>query len=48
MTSHYIPLRALRMACRWVAERATPVQFPVVVSRLDPVNHGVIILLSRT
>lgn len=48
MAPHYIALRALRLAARWVAENATPVQIPVVVSRPAPINHGVIILLPRT
>jgi len=47
MAHAYIPLRAVRLACRWVAERATPLQIPAVVSRAEPVNHGVIILLDK-
>lgn len=47
MTPAYIPLRALRLCCRWIAERATPLQIPVVVSRPVRVDHGAIVLLDR-
>ncbi|MEW6294367.1 MAG: hypothetical protein AB1544_13850 [Pseudomonadota bacterium] len=33
MVSSGIPLRALRLCCRWIAERATSLHIPVVVSR---------------
>lgn len=47
MSSHYIPLRALRLCCRWITERATPLQIPVVVSRPVRCDHGSILLLDR-
>ena len=47
MPAHYVPLRALRRACRWMAERATPLLSPVVVSLPEPLRHGVITLMKR-
>lgn len=47
MNPAYIPLRALRLCCRWIAERAAPLQLPVVVSRAVPADHGAIVLLNR-
>lgn len=47
MSPAYIPLRALRLCCRWIAERATPQQIPVVVSQSKAADHGSIVLLNR-
>lgn len=47
MSPAYVHLRALRLCCRWIAERATPHQIPVVVSRAEPADHGSIVMLER-
>lgn len=47
MSPAYIPLRALRLCCRWIVERATPHQIPVVVSRPVAADHGAIVMLER-
>jgi hypothetical protein len=45
MPAHYISLAALRLACRWAAERATPHPIAAAVSRPEPTGDGSISLL---
>ena len=47
MSPHYVPLRALRWCCHWIAARKSPPQqIPVVISRSEPADHGAILLLD--
>ena len=48
MPAHYVPLRALRLCCRWIVQNATPQQIPVAVSSPAHVDHGCIVLLTRS
>ena len=47
MPAHYIPLRALRLCCRYISKRIYRAQIPVVVSRSVRGDHGCIVLLER-
>jgi hypothetical protein len=47
MPPHYIPLAALRLACRWATERATPTRYPVAVGREQPTDSNQIELFAR-